>query len=84
VRGRLNVYIWGVIYEGLDEMVLWEGSRVKLRSACKFMWSLIEMRPAIALSPLLRNILKASRIQMAALLCIFPSIFKEYKRGALL
>jgi len=42
------------------------------------------MRPAIALSPSVEDVLNTPRVQMAALLCIFPSIFKEYKRGALL
>jgi len=42
------------------------------------------MRPAIASSPSVGDVLKAPRIQMAALLCIFSSIFKEYERGALL
>ena len=34
--GRLVACINGIIYEGFDEMILWEGGRVKLRSACKF------------------------------------------------
>ena len=34
--GRLVAYIEGIIHEGFDEMILWEGSRAKLRSACKF------------------------------------------------
>ena len=42
------------------------------------------MRPAIASIPLVGDVLNASRIQMAALLCIFPNIFKGYERGALL
>ena len=42
------------------------------------------MRPAIALSSLIGDVLKAPKIQMAALLCIFSSIFKGYERGALL
>jgi len=32
----------------------------------------------------LGEVLKASRIQMAALLCIFPRIFMGYDKGALL
>jgi len=42
------------------------------------------IRPTIASSPLVGDVLKAPRIQMAVLLCIFPSIFKGYERGALL
>ena len=42
------------------------------------------MRPAITLSLSVGDVLNAPRIQMAALLCIFPSIFKGYERGALL
>jgi len=45
---------------------------------------LIEIRPAIASSPSVGDVLNTPRIQMVALLCIFPNIFKEYKRGALL
>ena len=32
----LRVCVWSVFYEGLDEMILWEGSRAKLGSASKF------------------------------------------------
>ena len=42
------------------------------------------MRPTIASILLVGNVLNASRIQMVALLCIFPNIFKEYEREALL
>jgi len=42
------------------------------------------MRPTIALSPSVGDVLNAPRIQMVVLLCIFPSIFKGYERGALL
>ena len=42
------------------------------------------IRPAIALIPLVGDVLNIPRIQIVALLCIFPNIFKEYKRGALL
>jgi len=42
------------------------------------------MSPMIASSSSVGNVLKAPRIQMVALLCIFLRIFKEYKRGALL
>ena len=42
------------------------------------------MSPVIASSPSVGNVLKAPRIQMAALLCIFLRIFKGYKREALL
>ena len=34
--GWLVACIEGIIHEGFDEMILWEGGRVKLRSACKF------------------------------------------------
>ena len=44
----------------------------------------MRMRPTIVSSPLVGDVLKALRIQMAALLYIFPSIFKGYERGALL
>jgi len=39
---------------------------------------------AIALMPSIGEALNASKIQMAALLCIFPKVFKWYKREALL
>jgi len=42
------------------------------------------IRLVIASSPSVGDVLKAPRIQMTALLCIFPSIFKGYERGALL
>ena len=42
------------------------------------------IRPVIALRPSIGDVLKASRIQMAALLCIFPRIFMWYDKGALL
>jgi len=42
------------------------------------------MRPIIALIPPVGDVLNVPRIQMAALLCIFPNIFKGYERGALL
>jgi len=42
------------------------------------------MRPAIASIPLVGEVLNAPRIQIVALLCIFPNIFKGYERGALL
>ena len=42
------------------------------------------MKLAIALILLVENVLNAPRIQIAALLCIFPSIFKGYEREALL
>ena len=37
MKRRLRVCIWSILYEGLDEMILWEGSRAKLGSASKFM-----------------------------------------------
>ena len=40
--------------------------------------------PMMASSPFVDNVLKASSIQMSALLCIFPRIFMGYERGALL
>ena len=33
---RLSVCIWSALYEGLDEMTLWESNRSKLGSASKF------------------------------------------------
>ena len=36
MKRRLRVYIWSILYEGLDEMILWEGSRVKMGSASEF------------------------------------------------
>jgi len=36
VKRRLRVCIQSILYEGLDEMILWEGSRVKLGSASEF------------------------------------------------
>ena len=42
------------------------------------------IRPAMASSPSVGNVLKAPSIQMVALLCIFPRIFMGYERGALL
>jgi len=38
----------------------------------------------MALMPNEENVLKASNIQIAALLCILPNIFSEYNKGALL
>ena len=35
MRGRLVSCIEAIIHEGFDEMILWEGGRAKLRSACK-------------------------------------------------
>jgi len=40
------------------------------------------MRPAIASIPNEGDILKASSIHIAALLCILPRIFNGYDRGA--
>jgi len=42
------------------------------------------MRPAMASIPSIGEVLNAPNIQMVALLCIFPKIFTEYKREALL
>ena len=42
------------------------------------------MSPAIASSPSIGDVLNAPSIQMTAFLCIFPRIFMEYKKGALL
>jgi len=42
------------------------------------------MSPAMASKPSIGKVLKAPKIQMAALLCIFPRIFIEYNKGALL
>jgi len=42
------------------------------------------MSPVIALMLDEGDILKASNIQMAALLCILPNIFRGYDKGALL
>ena len=44
----------------------------------------MEIKPAIASIPSMGNVLKAPRIQMLALLCIFPRIFMWYDKGALL
>ena len=44
----------------------------------------MRMRPTIALSCSVEDVLNAPRIHMVALLCIFPNIFEEYERGALL
>ena len=45
-------------------------------------WNLIGIIPAIASIPSVGDVLKAPRIQIAALLCIFPNIFMWYERGA--
>ena len=37
MRERLVACIVGIIHEGFDEMILWEGGGAKLRSACKFL-----------------------------------------------
>ena len=42
------------------------------------------IRPVMASSSSISNVLNAPSIQMAALLCIFPRIFMGYERGALL
>ena len=47
-------------------------------------WNLIGMMPVMASMPSKGNVLKASRIQMAALLCILLRIFMWYDIGALL
>jgi len=36
VKRRLRVCVQSILYEGLDEMILWKGSRAKLGSASKF------------------------------------------------
>jgi len=36
VKRRLKVCVWSVLYEGLDEMIFWESSKVKLGSASEF------------------------------------------------
>ena len=36
MRERLVACIKRIIHEGFDKMILWKGSRVKLRSACEF------------------------------------------------
>ena len=41
------------------------------------------IKPAIALKLSEGEVLNASSIHMAALLCNFPSIFSEYDNGAL-
>ena len=40
------------------------------------------MKPTITFIPSKGDILKASSIQIAALLCILFRIFREYERGA--
>jgi len=40
--------------------------------------------PVIALMPSVGKVLNAPKIQMVTLLCILPSIFMWYERGALL
>ena len=47
-------------------------------------WDFMGIRPVMASSPSVGDILKAPSIQMAALLYIFPRIFMGYERGALL
>jgi len=42
------------------------------------------IRPVMASSPSVGDVLNAPSIQMAALLYIFPRIFMGYERGALL
>ena len=82
---------WGKGLVGTSSMrvlIIWffgraaERSWDLLGSFCR--WSLIGMRPAIASSSSVGDVLNAPRIQTAALLYIFPSIFKGYERGALL
>jgi len=36
MKRRLRVCVQSILYEGLDKMILWEGSRVKLGSASEF------------------------------------------------
>jgi len=36
VKRQLRVCIRSILYEGLDEVILWKGSRVKLGSAGEF------------------------------------------------
>ena len=36
MKRRFRVCIQSVLYEGLDEMILWEGSRAKLGSTSEF------------------------------------------------
>ena len=45
-------------------------------------WSLMGINPAMALIPNYKEVLKAPKIHRAALLCIFPNIFRWYIRGA--
>ena len=44
----------------------------------------MEIRPAMALMPNNGDVLKAPKIQIAALLYILPNIFNRYDKGALL
>ena len=37
MRGRLVACVEGAIHECFDDMILWKGSGVKLRSACEFL-----------------------------------------------
>ena len=71
--------------ESISVWIRWLGESV---SVCNYnlptsfwRWSLIGMRPTIASISSEEDILKASSIQMVALLCILLRIFSGYERG---
>jgi len=47
-----------------------------------YRWDLMGIRPASALIPSVREVLNASSIQIAVLLCILPRALSKYDSGA--
>jgi len=69
--------LWG---DSMSDWMRWLG-RSECAHSCDlppsfWRWRLMGISLAMALIPNDREVLKAPKIHMAALLCIFPSIFK--------
>ena len=85
VRKLRETKLWvrRVIYcDSMRKYIRWLGGNLWAHN-CNLLlsfwrWSLMEMSPAIALIPYKGEVLKAPRIHIAALLCIFSRAFKWY------
>ena len=88
VRELREFGCWGkdpLLDESMRDCMRWLGGSEYAHS-CNlppsfWKYSLMGISPAMASMPSVGEILKASRIQMAALLYIFPNIFKWYDKG---
>ena len=84
---EMTLWVEGVLsFESIRECTRWLGGSLY---ACNcdlppsfWRWSLIRASPAMALILYGREVLKASKIHITALLCIFPRAFKWYVIGA--